>query len=95
MFPAPSRLAKKKGCGAPPASFKLIDSTTHNRNTYLILLSEAAGNCTVCGRCGATEAFRWFGSELDQSLKVRNKRSVAIQDCMTFTEIVEPETERT
>jgi hypothetical protein len=83
---------RKRGCAAPPANFKLIDSITQAGNTYLILLSEAMGNCNVCGRCGATEAFSLVWLELDQRLKVLNKRSVAIQDCMTFTEIVEPET---
>ena len=82
---------RKQGCAAPPATFKLIDATIYKGNAYLILLSEAMGNCNVCGRCGAAEAFSLVWVELDQTLRVRNKRSVAIQDCMTFTDIVEPQ----
>jgi len=84
---------RKRGCAAFPASFKLIDSTTQDGKTYLIVLSEAADNCNVCARCGASEAFTLIWLELDATLVVRNKKSVAIQDCMAFIETVEPETE--
>src|SRR5450432_531247 len=78
----------KRGCAASPASFKLIDSTTQTGNTYLVVLSEAADNCNVCGRCGASDALALIWLELDATLRLRNKKSVTIQDCMAFIGIV-------
>lgn len=78
----------KRGCAAYPASFKLIDAITKSGKTYLVVLSEAADNCNVCGRCGASDALALIWLELDASLRLRNKRSVPIQDCMAFIDLV-------
>lgn len=44
-------------CTASPATFKLIDATVKNNQIYLVVQTEAMGNCNVCGQCGASEAF--------------------------------------
>lgn len=81
---------RKRGCAASPATFKLIDATTQNGSTYVVVLSDAAGNCNVCGRCGATEAFVLIWLELDASLRLRQKKSVTLEDCMAFISMVSP-----
>jgi hypothetical protein len=78
----------KRGCAASPATFKLIDSSTQNGDTYLVVLSEASDNCNVCGRCGATEALALIWLEFDANLRLRNKKSMTIQDCMAFIDLV-------
>jgi len=83
----------KRGCAAPPATFKLIDSTTQNGNTYLIVLSNAMDNCNVCGRCGASEASSLIWLELDPKLQVLKKNSVPIQDCVAFIGLVRTSSE--
>ena len=57
------------------------------------MLAEAADNCNVCGQCGASDALALIWLELDAGLRLRNKKSVTIQDCRAFIEIVEPKTE--
>jgi hypothetical protein len=84
---------KKRGCAAPPATFELVDSTTHNGDTYVIVLSTAMDNCNVCGRCGASEAYSLIWLELDPTLRVRNKKSTPIEDCMAFIGLVSPTVE--
>lgn len=83
----------KQGCAAPSATFKLIDSAAQDGSTYLVVLSNAMGNCNVCGQCGAAEAFALIWVELDPNLRVRIKKSVPIEDCRTFVQLVNPETE--
>jgi hypothetical protein len=80
----------KRGCTATPVSFELVDSTTHNRNTYLVVLSTAMDNCNVCGRCGASEAYSLIWLELDPTLRVLNKKSTPIEDCVAFISLVSP-----
>src|ERR1043165_1863241 len=44
----------KKSCAAPAASFKLLSATVKNDQNFLVVQSDAMGNCNVCGQCGAT-----------------------------------------
>lgn len=71
----------KKGCAATPAAFKLFDATAKNDQTFLIVYSEAADNCNVCGQCGATEAFTLFWLKLSKNMRLLEKKAVALEDC--------------
>lgn len=73
----------KKSCAAPPATFKLIDATVKNNRTFLVVASDATGNCNVCGHCGASESFALIWLELDARLRLVDKQSVAVDDCAT------------
>lgn len=70
-------------CAAPPATFRLIDATVKNNQTFLVVASEAMGNCNVCGHCGASESFALIWLELDSRLRLVNKQSVPVDDCLT------------
>jgi hypothetical protein len=75
-------------CGASPAEFKLLDATVKDAQTYLLIASVAAGNCNVCGRCGATEAFGLIWLKLDRNLRLLDKKSVPIDFCLGDIEAV-------
>lgn len=78
-------------CTAPPASFKLIDAAVKNNQTFLVVLTEAMGNCNVCGQCGASEAFALVWLRLDARLRVLQKKSVPLQVCRENISLVSPE----
>lgn len=71
----------KKGCTAPPATFKLIDATEKNKQTFLILTANAQENCNVCGRCGASEATTVIWLKLDARLKLLEKKNIPLEYC--------------
>lgn len=71
-----------KGCAAPPATLKLVDSKTKNNQHFLVVQSEAMGNCNVCGRCGASEAFSLIWLKLDARLRISEKKSVPLESCI-------------
>jgi hypothetical protein len=77
-----------KDCAAGAAEFQLIDATVKNNQTYLLISSEAMGNCNVCGRCGASEAFALIWLKLDRNLQVLDKKSVPIDFCRLDIELV-------
>jgi hypothetical protein len=81
----------RRGCTAPPADYKLLDAQAKNNRIYLVVLSEAMGNCNVCGQCGATEAFALVWVELDARLRVLDKKSVPVEYCLDGTSLVSPE----
>lgn len=85
-----SALVKKefKDCAAGSAEFHLIDASVKNNRTYLLIASEAMGNCNVCGRCGADEAFALIWLKLDQSLRVLDKKSVPIDYCRLDVQLI-------
>jgi hypothetical protein len=68
-----------KGCESPPANFKLIDSTEKDDFIYLIVWSEAMGNCNVCGHGGGTNSFSLIWLKLADDLKVIEKKSVDVE----------------
>ena len=70
-----------KDCAAGSAEFQLVDATLKNNQTYLLLSSTAAGNCNVCGQCGAVEALGLIWLKLDKNLRVLDKKSVSIDYC--------------
>jgi hypothetical protein len=70
-----------KDCAASPAEFALVDATAKNNQTYLLISTEAAGNCNVCGQCGADDAFGLIWLKLDKNLRVLDKKSVPIDFC--------------
>ena len=70
-----------KDCAAPSAEFHLIDATVKNNQTYLLIASEAMGNCNVCGQCGADESFALIWLKLDRNLRVLDKKGVPIDYC--------------
>lgn len=72
----------KEGCAAPPATFKLIDATVKNNQTFLVVESDAMGNCNVCGHCGASEAYALIWLKLDARLHVVNKQNVPVDYCL-------------
>lgn len=71
------------GCASPPATFKLIESTVKNNQTFLVIESDAMDNCNVCGRCGAADSYSLIWLKLDSRLRVVNKHSVPIDDCLS------------
>jgi hypothetical protein len=75
-------------CGASPAEFTLLDATVKNNESYLLIVSDAAGNCNVCGQCGATEAFGLIWLKLDRNLRLLDKKSVPIDFCRGDIEAV-------
>lgn len=79
----------KTGCASPPVTFKLIDATVKNNQTFLVVESGAMGNCNVCGRCGAAEAYALIWLKLNARLRVINKQSVPIEHCLTDISSVE------
>ena len=70
-----------KDCSAPPAQFQLIDATVKNNETFLLIASEASGNCNVCGNCGADSAFALIWLRLDRNLRVLDRKSTPIDYC--------------
>lgn len=84
------RALERRGCTASAASYELIDAVEKNGRYYLVVLSEAAGNCNVCGRCGATESFALVWLALDARLRVIEKKSVPIEYCLGSTSLVRP-----
>lgn len=80
----------KTECASPPASFKLLDATVKNNRTFLVVQSNAMGNCNVCGQCGATEAFALIWLNLDARLHVLDRKSVPIEDCRSRISLVNP-----
>lgn len=77
-----------KGCASPPAAFKLINATAKNNQTFLIVETEAQGNCNVCGRCGASEATALVWLKLDARLRVLEKKAVPIEFCLFDVSLV-------
>jgi hypothetical protein len=80
-------------CTAPPASFKLIDATIKNNQNFLVILTEAMGNCNVCGQCGASEAFALVWLRLDARLRLIKKQAVPISLCVQSISMVSPKTQ--
>lgn len=78
-------------CSAPPAGFKLIDATVKDNQVYLVVLTEAMGNCNVCGQCGASEAFGLIWLHLGgANLRLIKKKSVPLELCVENLSIVSP-----
>jgi hypothetical protein len=70
-----------KDCAAPPAKFDLVDAAVKNDRTYLLISTDAMGNCNVCGRCGASASFGLIWLELDAALRVLQKKDTPIDYC--------------
>jgi hypothetical protein len=87
-FSAAATKKRYKDCAASPAEFKLIDATVKDNLTYLVISSEASGNCNVCGQCGATDAFGLIWIKLDRSLRVLDKKDVPIDFCLMNVELI-------
>lgn len=71
----------KRSCAASPATFKLVDAAFKDNQTFLVVQSEAMGNCNVCGQCGASEAYALIWLKLDARLRLLEKKSVPIEYC--------------
>jgi hypothetical protein len=78
----------KKGCSASPATLRLADTRTKNKNHYLLITSVAMGGCNVCGRCGAAESTTLIWLALDAALKETARQSLVIEDCSENIEIL-------
>lgn len=72
----------KKSCAAPAASFKLLSAVVKTNQTFLVVQSEAMGNCNVCGQCGASEAYALIWIKLDARLRILDKKSTPIEYCL-------------
>lgn len=70
-----------KDCAAGSAEFRMVDALLKNNQNYLLISTQAAGNCNVCGQCGANEALGLIWLKLDKSLRVLDKKSVSIDYC--------------
>ncbi|MDQ3801130.1 MAG: hypothetical protein M3384_17035 [Acidobacteriota bacterium] len=82
-------------CSAPPAGFKLIDATVKDNQVYLVVLTEAMGNCNVCGQCGASEAFGLIWLHLGgANLRLIKKKSAPLELCLENLSIVNPAIQR-
>lgn len=77
-----------KDCAAGPAEFTLVDATVKDNQTYLVIYSTAAGNCNVCGQCGANDAISLIWLKLDRNLRLLDKKGVAIDYCRFAVEPV-------
>lgn len=82
----------KKGCTAGAAEFKLIDTQSSGSKTYLLLQSEAAGNCNVCGQCGADSSYALIWVRLNANLRLESKKSAWVDYCRIGVNMVNPET---
>ena len=80
----------KRECAAAPAEFELLDATTKNNQTFLLVLSEAMGNCNVCGQCGASEAFTLIWLKLNANLRLLEKKFAPIEFCFESVSLVNP-----
>lgn len=83
----------KKGCTASPATFKLIDATEKNKQTFLILTADEQENCNVCGRCGASEATTVIWLKLDARLKLLEKKNLPLEYCGLNLSMIYPDSE--
>lgn len=83
-------VTNKSDCSAPPASYRLLDSSEKNKQIYLLVLSEAMGNCNVCAHGGGTNAFSLIWLKLDANLNLLQKKSVPIYWERLETYIVKP-----
>lgn len=72
----------KNGCSSPPANFKLIDAIVKGNESFLVIQSDAMGNCNVCGRCGASESYALIWLKLDARLRVADKKMIVLEDCL-------------
>ena len=71
--------------------FELLDAIKKRNSTYLVLLATMGGNCNIQGECGATEDSTLVWLKLDQRLKAKNKKAVAIDSCRyNRVELVSP-----
>lgn len=77
-------------CTASPATFKLIDATVKNNQIFLVVQTEAMGNCNVCGQCGASEAFGLVWLQLSANLRLMKKQSVPLEVCIQDISIISP-----
>lgn len=77
-------------CTAPPANFKLIDAREKNKQIYLVVQTEAMGNCNVCGQCGASEAFALVWIQLDTNLRLIKKQAVPLELCIQNISLISP-----
>ena len=80
----------KIGCAAPPATFRMVDATEKNKQTFLILTADAQENCNVCGRCGASEATTVLWLKLDARLRVLEKKNVPLYFCQENISTISP-----
>lgn len=81
----------KLGCAASPAEFKLLDGRAKSGRHYILISSEAMGNCNVCGRCGASESVSLIWLVLDRRMKVLQRKSVAVEHCADNVSLKSPE----
>jgi hypothetical protein len=77
-------------CTASPAGFTLIDATVKNNRVYLVVLTEAMGNCNACGQCGASEAFALVWLQLGANLRLIKKKAVPLSLCREDISIISP-----
>lgn len=85
------RGSRNADCAASPADFKLVDAIVKNNQTFVVVQTDAAGNCNVCGRCGASESFTLIWLKLDARLRVLEKKAVPIESCDESLSIVSAE----
>jgi len=83
-------IVNKSDCSAPSANYILLDSSEKNKQIYLLILSEAMGNCNVCAHGGGTNAFSLIWLKLDSNLRLQQKKSVPIYWERLETYIVKP-----
>ena len=87
---AAKRALDRRGCTASPATYRLVDAVRKDGSTFLVVMSEASGNCNVCGQCGASDNFALIWLRLDARFRVADRKSVPIEYCLTNTSLVEP-----
>lgn len=81
---------RKRGCEAPPASFRLIDSTVKDGETFVVLFSDASGGCNVCGRCGGANSSSLIWIRLKGDFSIADKKVVIVEECTDQIGLVEP-----
>lgn len=81
---------EKRACAASPSSFDMIDATVKDGETFVVLFSQAAGGCNVCGRCGASSANSLIWVRLGKDFKFVDKKAVAVESCNDDVVLVEP-----
>jgi len=80
----------RRGCAASPPDFKLIDAVIENNRIFLLVSADAAGNCNVCGECGATDAYTLFWLSLDSRLRLQEKQQAGVESCLSRISMLSP-----
>lgn len=76
------------------AAIKVIDRVSQEAKYYIVLLADAESNCNIQGNCGAARDYTLIWLQLNDRLKLEDKRVAVIEDCRAQIELIEPDYSR-